>query len=171
MLRLTVAMFLTLIFTSALAFACSSNEDSVPVVDQITPAERGQRIFAENCAACHGTNGEGQPHWRTTNHDGTLPAPPLNGDGHTWHHGDGTLYKQVSLGGAYLEEEGLAGFKSAMPAFDDVLTHQEILDVLTYVKSLWGDQAIHGTKKSDAQAMVSENDPFPPKPNKNLSPQ
>ena len=170
MLRRTATMFLTLIFASALAFACSSNEDSRPVVDQIDPVERGQLIFTENCAACHGASGEGQPHWQTTNPDGTLPAPPLNGDGHTWHHGDGTLYKQVSLGGAYLEQEGLPGFKSAMPAFEDVLTHHEIIDVLTYVKSLWADQTIHGTKKSDAQARVSENDPFPPGPTDALSP-
>ena len=168
MLRRTVAIFLTLIFASALAFACSSNEDSGPVVDTL---ERGQRIFAENCAACHGPSGEGQPHWQTTNPDGTLPAPPLNGDGHTWHHGDGTLYKQVKLGGAYLEEQGLAGFKSGMPAFEETLTHQEIIDVLTYVKYLWGDQVIHGTTKREAQAMVSEKDPFPPEPIDTLSPQ
>ena len=155
---------LTFVYVPFIAFACWIDDDRDSMVKESDPIERGQRIFVENCAACHGLNGEGQPHWRTTNPDGTLPAPPLNGDGHTWHHGDGTLYKQVSLGGEYLEAQGLPGFKSGMPAFGEQLTHQEIIDVLTYIKSLWGDQMVHGTKKSDAQAMVSENDPFPDAP-------
>ncbi len=164
MLRRTIAVIPTLICASIALVACGGEDKSNPDTAPSDPIERGQLIFAVNCAACHGPNGEGQPHWQTVNPDGTLPAPPLNGDGHTWHHGDGTLYKQVKLGGAYLVDEGLAGFKSGMPAFEDILTHQEIIDVLTYVKSLWGDQTIHGTKKSDAQAVVSENDPFPPAP-------
>ena len=160
MLTRTITTILTCIYVATAAFACGSDS----VVEPSDPIERGQRIYAENCAGCHGLNGEGQPHWQSTNPDGTLLAPPLNGHGHTWHHGDGTLYKQVKLGGAYLEEQGLPGFKSGMPAFEDTLTHQEVIDVLTYVKSLWGDQAIHGTTKREAQAMVSENDPFPVAP-------
>ena len=161
MLRRSIAMILICIFTPAVTIACGSDSGSDAVADQLGQVERGRVIFAENCAACHGQNGEGQPNWRTTNPDGTLPAPPLNGDGHTWHHGDGTLYKQVSLGGAYLEEQGLTGFKSGMPAFEELLAHQEIIDVLTYVKSLWANQTIHGMSKQEAQARVSENDPFP----------
>lgn len=160
MLRRSITAILTCIYVTTAAFACGSD----PVVELSDPIERGRRIYAENCAGCHGLDGVGQPHWQTTNPDGTLPAPPLNGQGHTWHHGDGTLYKQVKLGGAYLEEQGLAGFKSGMPAFEDTLTHQDIIDVLTHVKDLWGDQAIHGTTKREAQAMVSENDPYPPAP-------
>lgn len=154
-----IAVFLILTIAPLIAFGCASDSESV--VEPLNPVELGQHIFVENCAVCHGPNGEGQPNWQSTNPDGTLPAPPLNGDGHTWHHGDGTLYKQVKLGGAYLEEQGLAGFKSGMPAFSEQLTHQEIIDVLTYVKSLWGNQSIHGTTKREAQAKASENDPFP----------
>ena len=160
MLRRAIAAILMCIFLPLNAFACGSD----PATGSLDPIERGQRVYTENCAGCHGLNGEGQPHWQTTNPDGTLPAPPLNGSAHTWHHGDGTLYKQVKLGGAYLEQQGLAGFKSGMPAFGELLTHEEIIAVLTYVKSLWGDQAIPGTTKRQAQAMVSENDPFPAAP-------
>ena len=160
MLRRSITAILTCVIVMTVAYACGND----PVVEPSDPIERGQRIYAERCATCHGPNGEGQPHWQTTNPDGTLPAPPLNGSAHSWHHGDGTLYKQVSLGGAYLEQQGLAGFKSGMPAFGELLTHEEIIDVLEYVKSLWGDQAIHGTTKREAQAMVSENDPFPSAP-------
>lgn len=161
MLRRSVAVILTCISASAVAFACGNDPSTESAVERSEPIERGQRIFVETCAACHGSSGEGQPNWRTTNPDGTLPPPPLNGSGHTWHHGDGTLYKQVKLGGGYLD---LPGFKSGMPGFGDQLSHQEIIDVLTYVKSLWGDQAVQGTTKREAQAMVSGNDPFPPAP-------
>lgn len=145
---------------SSLVSACGSNEKTGgdAVVESDDPVERGERIYATHCAVCHGDSGEGQPHWNITKDDGTLPPPPLNGSGHTWHHGDGTLYKQIKLGGGYLD---LPGFKSGMPAFGDTLTHQEIVDVLTYVKSLWGDQSIRGMSIRDAQVEVSKNDPFP----------
>ena len=38
--------------------------------------ERGRRIYAETCAACHGATLEGQPNWQEGNPDGTYPAPP-----------------------------------------------------------------------------------------------
>ena len=78
--------------------------------------EEGREVYASACAACHGAAGEGQPEWHVLKADGTLPAPPLNGDGHTWHHPDGVLYRVVSEGGQVLEDPALE-FKSAMPAF------------------------------------------------------
>ena len=146
-----------------LASACGSDDgsDTSSVADSADPVERGERIYGMYCASCHGDSGEGQPHWNITKSDGTLPPPPLNGSGHTWHHGDGTLYKQVKFGGGYLD---LPGFKSGMPAFDETLSHQEIVDVLAYVKSLWADLTIRGMSIPDAQAEVSKNDPLPAAP-------
>ena len=42
---------------------------------------------------------------------GTLPPPPLNGDGHTWHHADGLLYEIVSQGGKMLEDPSYPGLQ------------------------------------------------------------
>ena len=140
------------------ATACSSAPDesgSAPV------ARTGQEVFAATCAACHGVGGEGQPNWHIPNDDGTLPPPPLNGDGHTWHHSDGLLYRIVSQGGALQEAPGVTSFKSAMPAFRGQLSHDEIVAVLTYVKSLWGEKTSRGLSIREAQALASENDPFP----------
>ena len=123
--------------------------------------ERGQAVFQANCATCHGEYGQGQPDWHIATPSGVLPAPPLNGDGHTWHHGDGTLYRTVSLGGATYESPDAPSFKSGMPAFGQKLTHEEIVAVINYVKSLWGDKAAHGLVKREAQAQASEEDPFP----------
>ena len=96
--------------------------------------------------------------------DGVLPAPPLNGDGHTWHHGDGTLYTYVSGGGKTFESPDIPSFKSGMPAFGETLSHEEIKAVIEYVKSLWGDKVSRGLglRLRESQALVSENDPFPP---------
>ena len=123
---------------------------------------RGQEVFAANCATCHGAGGEGQANWHIEKDDGTLPPPPLNGDGHTWHHGDGLLYRVVSKGGQEFEDPRFSSFKSAMPAFGDQLSHDEIVAVLTYVKSLWGDKTSRGISIVESQARASEDDPFPP---------
>ncbi len=154
---------LAVMATISLTSGCGSNDRSFTsfVANSSDPVERGGRIYGTYCAACHGESGEGQPHWNIPKSDGTLPPPPLNGSGHTWHHGDGTLYKQVKLGGDYLD---LPGFKSGMPAFGDQLSHQDIVDVLAYVKSLWGDQSIRGVSIREAQAEISKNDPFPGTP-------
>ena len=95
--------------------------------------------------------------------DGVLPAPPLNGDGHTWHHGDGTLYTYVSRGGKFYESPDIPSFKSGMPAFREVLSHDEIIAALEYVKGLWGDKVAEGLEleKRKSQAVVSETDPYP----------
>ena len=124
---------------------------------------QGESIFRANCAACHGANGEGQPNWYIRKADGLLPAPPLNGDGHTWHHGDGTLYRIVSQGGAIYESPDLPNYKSGMPAFGETLSHEEIIAVITYVKSLWGDKMAEGLGLpiKESQGLVSETDPFP----------
>lgn len=123
--------------------------------------ERGRSLFAANCAACHGASGEGQPDWHISNPDGTLPAPPLNGDGHTWHHADGFLYQVVDEGGEFQEDPRVPGFQSAMPAFGDRLSHQEIVAVLAYVKTLWADKTRGGFSIVESQAIISRNDPFP----------
>ncbi len=155
---------LTLAFILLTACVSSPDEDRPTPVRTATveAAPTGQELFAANCAACHGAAGEGQPNWHIKNADGTLPPPPLNGDGHTWHHGDGLLYRIVSQGGKSLEDPRDTGFKSAMPAFGDRLSHDEIIEVLTYIKNLWGDKTKRDISIRESQAFVSQQDPFPP---------
>ena len=100
--------------------------------------ELGQRVYAENCAACHGANLEGEPgfDWQRKKPDGTFPAPPHDETGHTWHHADTLLFAYTTNGGqVFLGETGV----SAMPPFADVLSVQEIEAVLVYIKSTWPD--------------------------------
>ena len=151
-----VVALVVLLFAFVLLTSCQSSSPYDPAV-----VSRGQDLFAANCATCHGAAGEGEPDWHITKADGTLPPPPLNGDGHTWHHADGLLYRIVSEGGQTLEDPSYKSFKSAMPAFGDRLTHDEIIEVFTYIKTLWGDKTEVGVSIRQTQALASEQDPFP----------
>ncbi len=104
--------------------------------------EAGAVLYAENCASCHGANLEGEPNWRSQKEDGTLPAPPHDRTGHTWHHGgDALLFNYTKLGGqAALAASGVEGFASGMPGFGDQLSDQEIWDILAFIKSTWPER-------------------------------
>ena len=72
------------------------------------------------------------------------------------------MYQIVSQGGKSLEDPRDTGFTSAMPAFGDQLSHEEIIEVFTYIKSLWGEKTKRGVPIRESQAFVSQQDPFPP---------
>ncbi|TCS56523.1 mono/diheme cytochrome c family protein [Primorskyibacter sedentarius] len=95
----------------------------------------GQAVYADNCASCHGAELEGQPNWRSPGVDGRLPAPPHDKTGHTWHHGGDTLFRLTKYGtGALI---GDPDYESNMPIYENVLTDDEIIAVLSYIKSTW----------------------------------
>jgi len=98
---------------------------------------KGSGIYTDYCAACHGQNLEGQPNWRQRKKDGTLPAPPHDASGHTWHHPDKLIFDYTKLGGQALAPKG---FKSGMPAFKDTLTDGDIWAVLSFIKSRWSKE-------------------------------
>ena len=96
----------------------------------------GKKIYDANCASCHGNKLQGEANWRQRGADGLLPAPPHDATGHTWHHPDQMLFALTKYGPEKMVGDG---YKSAMPAFDDILSDQEIADVLSYIKSRWPD--------------------------------
>lgn len=95
----------------------------------------GQRVYQAQCVACHGARLEGQPNWRERGPDGRLPAPPHDADGHTWHHPDQVLFRITKLGVA--KAANIEGYVSAMPAYEGVLSDEEIVAVLSWIKSQW----------------------------------
>lgn len=102
---------------------------------------RGQTLYVDQCASCHGANLEGQPDWRSPDENGILPAPPHDETGHTWHHDPQILFDYTKLGGAEaLAAQGVAGFQSGMPAFSSTLTDTDIWDILAYIHSTWPDR-------------------------------
>lgn len=93
---------------------------------------RGRAIYQENCAVCHGPNGEATPDWRKPLENGRYPPPPLDGSAHAWHHSTEELKRFILQGGPPGE--------GRMPGWEDKLTEQEVDDILVWVKSLWPDE-------------------------------
>lgn len=100
---------------------------------------QGQVLYGEYCASCHGTNLEGEPNWRDRDADGYLPAPPHDETGHTWHHPDQQLARITKLGTAEIVGNG---YKSNMIGFGEMISDEEIIAVLSYIKSTWPEQVI-----------------------------
>lgn len=96
----------------------------------------GIAVYRKHCSACHGAKLEGQqPNWRERDAAGRLPAPPHDASGHTWHHTDEVLFRITKFGVA--KAAGLAGYQSAMPVYEGVLSDAEIVAVLSYIKANW----------------------------------
>ena len=157
--RRRAALVLLLVACCLVVGSCSNSESPVRQIETQTAQQAGprtgQQIFASTCAACHGEAGEGADNWKVRDDDGRLPPPPLNGDGHTWHHPDAVLYGIVSGGGLGI------GFGSNMPAFKDELTREEIIAVLEYVKTLWEGKEIDSILIAEAQRELSLTAPYP----------
>ena len=124
---LPAAMLITAMPISAFAFSHAGASD----------VETGRALYAQNCAACHGANLEGQSNWRSSDANGLYPAPPHDETGHTWHHDDAMLTDYITRGGqAVLNDMGVT-FTSGMPGFAEVLEVEEIEAILDYIKSTW----------------------------------
>lgn len=94
----------------------------------------GREVYAKHCASCHGANLEGQPDWRSRGPNGRMPAPPHDASGHTWHHPGDVLFWIVKEG---VQKYAPPGYQSDMPAYAGVLSDEQIVAVLSYVKSTW----------------------------------
>ncbi|MEY8828829.1 cytochrome c [Sedimentitalea sp. XS_ASV28] len=137
--------------------AMAQQSDSDQIVENLTflgetvtadMIVKGQGIYAENCASCHGANLEGQPDWQRRLANGRMPAPPHDETGHTWHHSDRNLFIVTKRGIGSI----IPGYESDMPVFEEILSDDEIAAVLAYIKSTWPE------RQSEFQAEVSAND-------------
>ena len=95
---------------------------------------RGEPLYRQHCASCHGAKLEGQPNWTSRDERGRLPAPPHDDSGHTWHHDDQVLFEVTKYG---IGRHAPAGYESDMPAFKKTMSDAEIIATLAYIKSRW----------------------------------
>lgn len=104
------------------------NNIAAPPLPTLVPAwvKSGETVYTQYCGACHGANLEGQPDWKTPLSDGFFPAPPHDSSSHTWHHTDELLLEIIANG------------NNRMPPFQAILSDEEMMAVLEYIKSHWG---------------------------------
>ena len=111
-------------YLAALALACLL---LWPLAGQAQDAAAGQEIYEQYCALCHGPQGKG---------DGSLsanldPKPRDHTDGAYMNAlNDAHLLNVIGAGGA------AAGLSPIMPAWKDILSAQQIQDVVAFVRTL-----------------------------------
>ena len=101
---------------------------------------RGEKLYAQHCAACHGARLEGQPDWQKRLPNGRFPAPPHDDSGHTWHHSDEVLFGITKHG--LVPPYAPAGYESDMPAFGATLSDEEIRAVLAFIETRWSSDVL-----------------------------
>jgi S-disulfanyl-L-cysteine oxidoreductase SoxD len=109
------------------------NNTPVPPVPTLDSGRvtQGADLYIQRCASCHGRDLEGAPEWKKPLADGSLPPPPHDSTGHTWHHPDALLLSIIANGGD-------PASNSRMPGFKDQLSQDEMAAILDFIKSQWG---------------------------------
>ncbi len=94
----------------------------------------GKALYEKHCQVCHQKNGVGEtPIPWSIRKPGYFTAMPLNETSHAWHHTDEQLATMILKGLRRTER---------MPAFDNVLTKNEVDSIVAYIKSLWSPRIL-----------------------------
>ncbi len=105
-------------------------ENKAPPAADAATLKTGGRIYADECSGCHGANGKGTP--------GLFPtlagAPVVRQD-------KAASLLRVVLRGARSIGTDQAPTAPAMPAFEWLLTDDQVAALLTYVRNSWGNAA------------------------------
>lgn len=121
---------------------------TLPAVAQEKPPERGDAarlmrgdtLFQQHCAQCHGKRAEGAPDWRKRLPDGSFPPPPLNGTGHAWHHPASELKEVIIFG------------RNRMPAWNGKLGREDVEDLVAWFQSMWPEEIHAAWARANARA-------------------
>jgi mono/diheme cytochrome c family protein len=91
---------------------------------------RGERLYAEHCASCHGDAGEGVPgaYPALAGNRALLLDPPVNP-------------VRMVLGGGFAPSTAGNPRPYGMPPFAAVLADEEIAELLNYTRAAWGNSA------------------------------
>ncbi|MGQ7842862.1 c-type cytochrome [Granulosicoccus sp. 3-233] len=147
-LYLPLALYLLLGITMARA---STGTDGILVqlrADDLQVVQAGEVVYQQHCAACHGAQLEGQPDWRSRSSEGLLPAPPHDASGHTWHHADDLLFEITKYGASVVIND--PDYRSAMPVYKDILSDEQIIAVLSFIKNSWPDEERQWQEETNA---------------------
>lgn len=105
--------------------------------------ESGKELFHKHCASCHGAEGVGQdpksPMGGWDEKDNPI-APALDGSAHAWHHAPQVLFDYM--------KKGSVDPLSPMPLFKDILTDEEMVNIIRYIQSLWPPETVQGYREN-----------------------
>ncbi|MGA7274564.1 MAG: cytochrome c [Candidatus Udaeobacter sp.] len=98
---------------------------------ELSPHDRGKKVFSANCQTCHQANGLGVPG----------QYPPLAGSEFT--NGGSQRMGMIVLKGLQgpVKVKGQQFGSAVMQPWDKTLTDKQIADVMTYERSEWGNSA------------------------------
>ncbi len=101
-----------------------------PQTQELSPADRGKKIYSANCAVCHQPNGLGAA---------GQGYPPLAGS--EWVNGGTKRLGMIVLKGLQgpLTVKGAQFGTAVMQPWDKTLNDAKIADVLTYIRQEWGN--------------------------------
>ncbi len=110
--------------------------------------EEGKRVYYQNCLACHGDALDGQGHY-----SGAFSPAPLSFEdvGTIAQLTESFVFWRIAKGGPGLPNEG-APWNSAMPAWEDFLTADEIWSVIIFLY----EQAGHEPRTWEEEAGAGE---------------
>lgn len=115
---------------------------------------QGLKVYEAECARCHGAQLQGEPNWQKRLPNGQLPAPPHDESGHTWHHPGEVLFNITKYGPQHYAG---ANYASAMPKYEGILSDEQIVAVLSYIKSTWPPKVKGAHNKIEEQAAKSKS--------------
>ncbi len=125
------------------------------MADNSQVVARGLQIYTKNCASCHGADLKGEAKWRSPNSEGLMPAPPHDKSGHTWHHTDDLLFEITKYGLAKIT--GQKDLKTNMPVYEGVLSDDDIIAALSYIKSTWPENIQQRHDQMNEQKAKAKN--------------
>jgi len=124
-----------------LCVGCQSEDDAAgqPTLEELIRA--GRQPYLDNCSQCHGAEGKGLP--------GTFPAL----DGSRVVRGSKVKHVEIML-------RGRPG--TAMPAFKDQLSDDELAAIATYERNAWTFRTFEAIRPADVAAVRASLAATPP---------
>ncbi len=114
-----VIIAVAIVFIGGGALLVNSTRQPITPADPELALRLGESVYQENCAVCHGEQGEGHIQF---------DAPALDSTEHAWHHADTQIIGLIRTGG------------QQMPAVGANFSPEEVDAVIAYVKQWWTPQ-------------------------------
>ncbi|GBQ45825.1 alcohol dehydrogenase cytochrome c subunit [Acetobacter ghanensis DSM 18895] len=110
----------------------------------------GARVYVEQCAACHRNDGGGVARM----------FPPLAGNPVVVGD-DPTSIAHIVMAGGVLPPTNWAPSAVAMPDYKNILSDQQMADVVNFIRSAWGNKAPANVTAADVQKLRLDHAPIP----------